>query len=103
MGRVIPESHYSACLYAGLNIGGINAEGLLSQWEYQIGPVEGIQAGDQVWVSRFLLHRVCEQFDVVANFDPKIMTGALGSVKPIGSIDIPLGRSTPMNTPELLK
>uniref|UniRef100_A0A914DET3 glutamine synthetase n=1 Tax=Acrobeloides nanus TaxID=290746 RepID=A0A914DET3_9BILA len=75
MGRTIAESHYAACLFAGLKIAGINSEGLLSQWEYQIGPVEGIQLGDQVWVSRFLLHRVAEQFEVVVNFDPKIVPG----------------------------
>ena len=44
-GRAIIERHYNSCLYAGLNISGINAEVAPGQWEYQIGPVEGIEAG----------------------------------------------------------
>lgn len=47
----------------------------LPQWEFQIGPCEGIQMGDHLWVARFLLHRVCEDFGVVATLDPKPMKG----------------------------
>lgn len=45
------------------------------QWEFQIGPCEGIDMGDHLWVARFLLHRVCEDFGVVATLDPKPMKG----------------------------
>jgi len=31
--------------------------------------------GDQLWVARFLLHRVAEDFGVVVSFDPKPMPG----------------------------
>uniref|UniRef100_A0A3P9QBA7 Glutamine synthetase n=1 Tax=Poecilia reticulata TaxID=8081 RepID=A0A3P9QBA7_POERE len=44
-------------------------------WEFQVGPCEGIEMGDHLWVARFLLHRVCEDFGVVATLDPKPMTG----------------------------
>ena len=37
-GRHIAEAHYRACLYAGLDISGINAEVMAGQWEYQVGP-----------------------------------------------------------------
>jgi glutamine synthetase len=37
---------------------------LPGQWEYQVGPCEGIDAGDQMWVSRYILQRVCEAFGV---------------------------------------
>lgn len=74
-GRHIVEDHYKACLIAGLSISGINEEVLPGQWEYQIGPCEGIDAGDQVWVSRYLLHRVCEKYNVCASFDPKPIKG----------------------------
>ena len=40
-----------------------------------MGPCEGIEMGDHLWVARFLLHRVCEDFGVVATFDPKPMKG----------------------------
>ena len=42
--RDVVEAHYRACLYAGINISGINAEVMPSQWEYQIGPVPGIDS-----------------------------------------------------------
>lgn len=74
-GRDIVESHYRACLYAGINIAGENSEIMPSQWEYQIGVCEGIQMGDDLWVSRFILHRIAEDFDVVVSLDPKPVAG----------------------------
>ncbi|XP_062268819.1 glutamine synthetase-like [Platichthys flesus] len=74
-GRDIVECHYKACLYAGVNIYGTNAEVMPSQWEFQVGPCEGIAMGDHLWVARYLLHRVCEDFGVVATLDPKPMKG----------------------------
>ncbi|KAM3600008.1 uncharacterized protein V6R79_015679 [Siganus canaliculatus] len=74
-GRDIAQCHYKACLYAGVKICGTNAEVMPSQWEFQVGPCEGIEIGDHLWVARFLLHRVCEDFGVVATLDPKPMTG----------------------------
>jgi len=73
--RDIVEAHYRACLYAGIKISGINAEVLPSQWEYQVGPCEGIEMGDQLWMSRFLLHRVAEEFGVKISFHPKPIKG----------------------------
>ena len=29
------------------------------QWEYQVGPCTGIEAGDQLWMSRYILYRIC--------------------------------------------
>jgi glutamine synthetase len=74
-GRRIVEAHYRACLYAGLNISGVNAEVMPGQWEYQIGPCIGIESGDHLTMSRFLLTRVCEDFDVCVSFDPKPIPG----------------------------
>jgi len=74
-GRQIVEAHYRCCLYCGLNISGINAEVMAGQWEYQIGPCEGITSGDSVWLSRFLLERVAEYFQVVVSFHPKPIKG----------------------------
>jgi glutamine synthetase len=74
-GRKLIDKHYKACLYAGLSISGINAEVAPAQWEYQIGPVEGINAGDQLYVSRYILQRVAEELDIYINFEPKPLTG----------------------------
>ncbi|XP_015914705.1 glutamine synthetase isoform X2 [Parasteatoda tepidariorum] len=74
-GRDIVEAHYRACLYAGINVGGTNAEVMPAQWEFQVGPCEGTSIGDEVWMSRFILHQIAEEFGVVVSFDPKPMPG----------------------------
>lgn len=74
-GRDIVEAHYRACLYAGVKIAGCNAEVMPAQWEFQVGPCEGIDMGDHLWVARYLLHRVAEEFGVVVTLDPKPMVG----------------------------
>ncbi|KAG8625525.1 hypothetical protein KVT40_007276 [Elsinoe batatas] len=73
--RDIVEAHYKACLYAGINISGTNAEVMPAQWEYQVGPCTGIDMGDELWMSRFLLHRVAEEFGVKVTFNPKPIPG----------------------------
>ena len=40
------------CLYAGIRISGTNAEVMPAQWEFQVGPTEGIDMGDDLWVAR---------------------------------------------------
>lgn len=36
IGRDIADVHYKMCLYAGINISGVNAEVMPAQWEYQV-------------------------------------------------------------------
>lgn len=74
-GRDIVEAHYKACLYAGVKICGTNAEVMKAQWEYQVGPCLGIEMGDHLWMSRFILELVAEDFGVDVTFDPKPMPG----------------------------
>ena len=42
-----------------------------AQWEFQVGPCEGIEMGDDLWMARFLLHRVAEDFNLLVTLDPK--------------------------------
>ena len=69
--RRLAEKHYEYCLKAGLKISGINAEVAPSQWEFQIGPCEGIAAGDELFVARYILHKLSEEFNVCVSFNPK--------------------------------
>ena len=46
-----------------------------AQWEFQVGPTLGIHMGDDLWLARYLLIRVAEDFGVVVSFDPKPMQG----------------------------
>ena len=74
VGREISDAHLDACLDAGIELTGTNAEVALGQWEYQcLG--KGIKAGDDLWVSRYLLHKVAEEFGVSVNFHPKPKSG----------------------------
>ena len=34
----------------------------------QIGPTEGVLSGDHMWLSRFILHRVAEDYGVQVAF-----------------------------------
>jgi glutamine synthetase len=74
-GRRVSDAHYKACIYAGVRISGTNAEVMPGQWEYQVGPCVGIESGDHVVMSRYIMHRVCEEFGLVVSFDPKPMAG----------------------------
>jgi glutamine synthetase len=75
VGREIIERHTQACLDAGLAIEGTNAEVMMAQWEFQIGVLPAPAIGDQLWIGRWLLHRIAEDYDVVVSFDAKPMKG----------------------------
>ncbi|KAI2489257.1 Glutamine synthetase [Fragilaria crotonensis] len=70
-GRAITDSLYQACLYAGIEISGVNGEVMPGQQEYQVGPCVGIDAADQLMMSRYILQRVCEDFQVYCTLHPK--------------------------------
>ena len=76
-GRDIVEEHLDACLEAGLNVEGINAEVAAGQWEFQIFAKGAKEAGDQMWVARYLLERIGESYDVSINWH----------CKPLGALD----------------
>ena len=74
-GRDVVEAHLDACLIAGLGVSGINAEVMPGQWEFQVGPLGPLDVSDQLWVARWLLYRIAEEFGVSATLDPKPVKG----------------------------
>lgn len=76
-GREIVEEHLDACLEAGLNVEGINAEVAAGQWEFQIFAKGAKEAGDQIWLGRYLLERIGEKYGVAINWH----------CKPLGALD----------------
>jgi glutamine synthetase len=74
-GRDIVESHLDSCLDAGLGISGINAEVMKGQWEYQLLGIGAKQAADDLWLSRYLLHRNAEAYGVSISLHPKPIKG----------------------------
>ncbi|MBG9375785.1 glutamine synthetase beta-grasp domain-containing protein [Panacibacter sp. DH6] len=76
-GREIVEEHLDAIIEAGLNVEGINAEVAAGQWEFQIFSKGAKEAGDQIWVARYLLERIGEKYGVAVNWH----------CKPLGALD----------------
>ncbi len=81
-GREIAERHMQACTSIGLSFYGLNAEVMPGQWEFQIG-YRGFDAkdpsvldvADQLWIARWLLHRIAEDEGVSVSFDNKPVAG----------------------------
>jgi glutamine synthetase len=61
--RQIVEKHLDLCLAAGINHEGINAEVAKGQWEFQIF-AKGKKAADDLWIARYLMARLCEEYEV---------------------------------------
>jgi glutamine synthetase len=74
-GRPLVEAHMTACLEAGLLLSGINAEVMPGQWEFQIGAGDPLTVSDHMWIARWLLHRLGEEFDISVTLDPKPARG----------------------------
>ena len=74
-GRPMVEAHLDACIRAGLGVSGINAEVMPGQWEFQVGPLGPLDVSDHLWIARWLLHRVGEDFGISATLDPKPVRG----------------------------
>lgn len=74
-GRPLVERHLGACLEAGIEIQGTNAEVMPSQWEFQIGALPPLECADQLWLARWLLYRLGEEYGMYAKLDPKPMPG----------------------------
>ena len=60
-----------------MNVEGINAEVAAGQWEFQIFAKGAKEAGDQIWIARYLLERIGESYDVSINWH----------CKPLGALD----------------
>ena len=74
-GREIVEDHMEACMQAGIMISGINAEVMPGQWEFQIGPLGPLAVSDELWIARWLLYRIGEDYGVNATLHPKPVKG----------------------------
>ena len=59
----------------GLDITGLNAEGMLGQWEYQLFGKGPLKVADDLWISRYLLYRITENHGVTVDLHPKPVTG----------------------------
>jgi glutamine synthetase len=75
VGRDLIEAHTQACLDAGILIEGTNAEVMPGQWEFQVGTGDPLTVADHLWLARWLLYRLGEDFGYNASLDPKPARG----------------------------
>ena len=75
IGRDIVDEHLHLCLEAGLNVEGINAEVMMGQWEFQVFAKGAGNAGDEIWMARYIMERTGEKYGVTADWHPKPVKG----------------------------
>ncbi len=69
--RKIVEEHLDICLNAGINHEGINAEVAKGQWEFQIFGKGSKKAADEMWVARYILQRLTEEYGLDVEYHCK--------------------------------
>ena len=74
-GRELIDEHFHLCNEAGIGVSGINSEVMLGQWEFQCFGKGAKRAGDDLIMARFMLYLLSEKYGVVANIDPKPISG----------------------------
>ncbi|RED91733.1 glutamine synthetase beta-grasp domain-containing protein [Marinoscillum furvescens] len=76
-GRDFKDEHLDLCLAAGLNVEGTNGEVAMGQWEWQVFAKGAQQAGDEIWIGRYLMERLSEKYGLYIEYHPK----------PLGELD----------------
>lgn len=81
-GRDLVEDHTQACIDANIMIYGTNAEVMPGQWEFQIGyrgingeSADPLTVCDHLWIARYLLYRLGEEYNIRATLHPKPVKG----------------------------
>ena len=74
-GRYIIDEHFELCVEAGIGVSGINGEVMLGQWEFQCFGKGARRAADDLIMARFMLYLITEKYGVMANLDPKPISG----------------------------
>ena len=74
-GRHIVEEHADLCLEAGINFEGINQEVACGQWEFQLFAKGAKKAGDEIWIARYILDRLTENYGYYIEYHPKPIKG----------------------------
>tara|TARA_B100000131_G_scaffold86110_1_gene83048 strand:- start:8977 stop:9996 length:1020 start_codon:yes stop_codon:yes gene_type:complete len=74
-GEELMHEHLSVCLEAGVGLTGTNAEVMLGQWEYQVGTNDPLRVSDDLWVARWLLEKIAQNFNYTISLHPKPVKG----------------------------
>ena len=74
-GRHIVDEMFNKALEAGIKVSGMNAEVAPGQWDIQVGPCVGIDAGDHLWMLRYIMERVTEKYNCHVSLHAKPVLG----------------------------
>ena len=74
-GRQLAERHLHKCLEMGIELTGTNAEVAVGQWEFQCFASDTLKACDDLWMARYILYRLAEEYTVDINIEPKPVHG----------------------------
>jgi glutamine synthetase len=69
--RNIMNDHLTKCLKAGLHFRGMNTGIEANKGEFQLGELSMTLIGDELWVARYILIRVCELYNAYPVFESK--------------------------------
>jgi glutamine synthetase len=70
--RELAEAHFIACTYAGIEMTSFeNFNSNLHDWTYEITATNNdlVNSCDSVWMARFILHRLAEDFNITTKFE----------------------------------
>ena len=73
--RDLADEHADMCNRVGIPVQGTNAEVMLSQWEYQVGPANVLDVCDHLWAARFVMEMLAEKRGLYIKLDPKPISG----------------------------
>lgn len=69
--KTIVDEIVDNALYAGVKISGMNAKNAPGQWKIKIGPCNGIDAGDELWMLRYIIERTVDKYNCHVDFKYK--------------------------------
>jgi len=67
----IVDEHMIVCMLIDVRFYGTNSEVSPNQWEFQLGPCEGLRAADNLLIARFLLEKIAAKHGYRVCYHPK--------------------------------
>jgi len=74
-GRELVERHLKKCLSMGITLTGVNAEVAVGQWEFQCFAEDTLKSCDDLWISRYALYKLSEEYGCDIDIRPKPVAG----------------------------
>lgn len=76
--RCIINNFITLCHNFNITLSGVNSEVSPHQWEFQLFG-KGLNVCDQLYISRFILETIAEQYQYIVSYSPKINSNVSGS------------------------